>query len=131
MRAEDACEIDGRLHWTGDDKVEGEEDPGVVGRGDVDDVDVDGGGWMETGPTVGYCDLECGEEERVGSDQAGEGLMSVSFPEMKKITKTNDKRESSEDWKTNSCNREGYRDGYVGDRNHSEYIDSIQSIYSH
>jgi len=62
MGTEDACEVDGGLDRAGDYKVEGEENPWVVWRRDVHYVDVHGGSRVETGPAVGYCDLNCREE---------------------------------------------------------------------
>ena len=111
MCAEDACEIDGGLDGAGDDEVEGKEDPGVVWGWDVDDVDVDGGGWMETGPAIGDCDLEGGEEEAIGSNEAGEDLTLVSAKK-KKTKKSADKNEKSEQTTEQTKEREknGYRD---------------------
>jgi len=95
MCAEDACEIDGGLDWARDDEVEGQEDPGVIWGWDADDVDVDGGGRVETGPAIGDCDLEGGEEEAIGSDEAGEYLTLVSAKK-KKTKESADKNKKSE-----------------------------------
>lgn len=62
MRSQNASEINGCLDWARDNKVQGEEDPGVIEGGDVDNVDVDGRGGMQASPAVGYCSLYCSEE---------------------------------------------------------------------
>ena len=74
MRAEDSREINGCLLRPSEYEAEGEEGPGVVLGGDIDDIDVDGGAGMETGPPVGDGDLEGGEVEAEGCDEAGECL---------------------------------------------------------
>jgi len=84
MRAKDPGEIDGRLLRPSEHEAEGEEGPGVVWGGDVDDVDMDGGSGVETGPAVGDGDLEGGEVEAKGGDEAGERLQFVLAPGGKK-----------------------------------------------
>jgi len=74
MRAEDPREIDGCLLGPSEHEAKAEEGPGVVLRGDVDDIDVDGGAGVETGPPVGNGDLEGGEVEPEGGDEAGQRL---------------------------------------------------------